>query len=55
MADMWTDALTGNNPVQERGVTFEVRLDDGSPEWTELFDRADRGPVHDTGYPGRNT
>jgi hypothetical protein len=47
MTQIWTDFLAGNHPVQERGVTFTVRLDDGSPEWTDLFDRAGRGPVHD--------
>jgi hypothetical protein len=48
---MWTDALAGNLPVQERGVRFDVRLDDGSTEWSELFERADRGPVRDVGQP----
>jgi L-alanine-DL-glutamate epimerase-like enolase superfamily enzyme len=51
MGDMWTDALAGNLPVQERGVRFDVRLDDGSTQWSELFERADRGPVRDVGQP----
>ncbi|MFD2079101.1 galactonate dehydratase/D-galactarolactone cycloisomerase [Actinopolymorpha cephalotaxi] len=46
MADMWMDFLAGNHPVQEPGVRMDVRLDDGSPEWRELFTRAQRGPVH---------
>jgi L-alanine-DL-glutamate epimerase-like enolase superfamily enzyme len=46
MADMWTDFLAGNQPVQERGVSFEVWVDDGSREWADLHSRASRGPVH---------
>jgi L-alanine-DL-glutamate epimerase-like enolase superfamily enzyme len=47
MTDLWDDCLAGNHPVQDRGVTFDVRLDDGSAEFAELYDRADRAPVHD--------
>ncbi len=43
----WDDFLTGNQPAQERGVTMEVRPDDGSPEWAELYERAQRAPVRD--------
>jgi hypothetical protein len=43
----WDDFLAGNQPVQERGVTMEVRPDDGSPAWAELYERALRAPVHD--------
>jgi L-alanine-DL-glutamate epimerase-like enolase superfamily enzyme len=46
MAQMWTDFLAGNHPVQERGVTMEVRVDDGSADWAELYARAEQGPVH---------
>jgi hypothetical protein len=41
------DFWVGNNPVQERGVTMEVRPDDGSRDWAELWERASRGPVRD--------
>ena len=47
MSQMWTDFLAGNHPVQERGVTFDARVDDGSSEWADLYARAERGPVHD--------
>jgi hypothetical protein len=43
----WTDAQSGSIPAQERGVMMEVRADDGSPEWAELYARAERGPVVD--------
>ncbi|WP_020579773.1 mandelate racemase/muconate lactonizing enzyme family protein [Actinopolymorpha alba] len=47
MKQMWTDFLTGNHPVQERGADLQVRVDDGTSEWAELYARAERGPVHD--------
>ncbi|MBA3945599.1 MAG: mandelate racemase/muconate lactonizing enzyme family protein [Herpetosiphonaceae bacterium] len=43
----WDNFLLGNQPAQERGVTMEVRPDDGSPEWAELYARAQRAPVRD--------
>jgi L-alanine-DL-glutamate epimerase-like enolase superfamily enzyme len=43
----WDDFWAGNQPAQERGVTMEVRADDGSKEWAELFARALRRPVRD--------
>jgi L-alanine-DL-glutamate epimerase-like enolase superfamily enzyme len=43
----WDDFWAGNQPVQERGVTTQVRADDGTPEWAELYERALRAPVHD--------
>jgi L-alanine-DL-glutamate epimerase-like enolase superfamily enzyme len=43
----WDDFWAGNQPVQERGVHMEVHRDDGTPEWAELFARAQLGPVHD--------
>jgi hypothetical protein len=43
----WDDFWAGNQPAQERGVTMEVRADDGSKEWAELFARAQNGPVRD--------
>ena len=39
------DALAGNIPVNERGVKMQVRPDDGSKEWAELYTRAQRSPV----------
>jgi L-alanine-DL-glutamate epimerase-like enolase superfamily enzyme len=44
---LWADCLSGNVPVQERGVTMEVRLDDGSKEWADLYERTILGPVRD--------
>jgi hypothetical protein len=46
MTDLWADCLAGNHPVQDRGVTFDVRTDDGSPDWADLYARADGGPVY---------
>lgn len=43
----WDDFWAGNQPVQERGVRMEVHADDGTPEWAELFARAQISPVHD--------
>lgn len=36
----WTDAFAGNIPVQDREVRMVVRRDDGSPAWTEMYERA---------------
>ena len=44
---LWADFLSGNQPAQERGVTTEVRPDDGSKEWADLYARAERAPVRD--------
>jgi L-alanine-DL-glutamate epimerase-like enolase superfamily enzyme len=43
----WNDFLMGNQPVQERGVTMEVHADDGSPQWADLYARAQASPVRD--------
>jgi hypothetical protein len=43
----WDDFLAGNQPAQERGVSMEVHPDDGSPEWAELYERVQQGPVRD--------
>jgi L-alanine-DL-glutamate epimerase-like enolase superfamily enzyme len=43
----WNDGWAGNIPVQERGVTMETRLDDGSSDFAELFARTELGPVRD--------
>jgi hypothetical protein len=43
----WNDCYVGNNPVQERGVRLEVRPDDGSREWADLWARVSAGPVRD--------
>jgi L-alanine-DL-glutamate epimerase-like enolase superfamily enzyme len=45
---IWDEARWGSIPAQERGVRMQVRRDDGSPEWAELYTRAQEGPVHDT-------
>ncbi len=41
------DALGGNVPAQERGVTMDIKLDDGSKDWTDLYTRTKKGPVID--------
>jgi L-alanine-DL-glutamate epimerase-like enolase superfamily enzyme len=41
------DALAGNIPACERGVTMRVRPDDGSRDWAELYTRAQRAPVQE--------
>jgi L-alanine-DL-glutamate epimerase-like enolase superfamily enzyme len=43
----WDDCWVGNQPVQERGVRMEMRADDGSKEWADLYARAERAPVRD--------
>jgi hypothetical protein len=43
----WPDFRAGNQPVQERGVRLEVRPDDGSRAFAELYERALRSPVRD--------
>ena len=37
--------MAGNDPAQEPGVLLNVWADDGSPEWLELYARAQQGPV----------
>ncbi|NLF02210.1 MAG: enolase, partial [Anaerolineales bacterium] len=44
---VWTDGFAGNIPAQARGVTMKVTPDDGTPEWADLFARAQKAPVHD--------
>ncbi len=40
----WADAFAGNIPAQDRGVRMHMRPDDGSPAWTELYERATQAP-----------
>lgn len=47
MRQLWDDCLAGNQPVQERGVNMEVHSDDGSTEWSDLYDRALLNPIRD--------
>ncbi len=47
MEQCWADFLSGNQPVQAHGVTLEVRPDDGSGAWAELYARTERSPVRD--------
>jgi L-alanine-DL-glutamate epimerase-like enolase superfamily enzyme len=42
---MWNYFRTANQPLYERGVHTELVDDDGSAEFTELRQRAQRGPV----------
>ncbi|HZO91028.1 MAG TPA: mandelate racemase/muconate lactonizing enzyme family protein [Chthonomonadaceae bacterium] len=43
----WNDCWVGNQPAQEPGVRMEIREDDGSKEWADLYARAERAPVRD--------
>ena len=45
---IWREAQNGNIPAQEPGVRMHPREDDGTPEWTALFERAKQTPVWDT-------
>jgi L-alanine-DL-glutamate epimerase-like enolase superfamily enzyme len=40
----WPDFLAGNHPVQERGARLEVRPDDGTRAWHELYEQVRRAP-----------
>ena len=51
MSQCWADFQRGHLPAQERGVRMEVRPDDGSPDWTDLYTRASQAPVYDLGRP----
>ena len=42
----WQDFTAGRLPLFERGVSLESIPDDGSPEWTELQQRAQGGGIH---------
>ena len=44
---IWDDALNGTIPPQARGVRMEIAPDDGTPEWADLYARAENAPVHD--------
>ncbi len=41
----WPHFMKGNDPAQEPGVRIEIWNDDGSPEWNDLYARAQQGPV----------
>jgi len=41
----WTDALNGNMPIHERGAHLVPIPDNGSKDWTEMYTRAEQGPV----------
>jgi len=47
MTQCRNDALTGNVPAQEHGVKMDVKPDDGSKDWVELYARTEIGPVID--------
>jgi len=42
---VWNDALHGNMPVHERGSRLVPIPDDGTREWSEIYERAEKGPV----------
>ena len=37
----------GNDPAQEPGATLEIWDDDGSKEWTDLYQRLQAGPIRE--------
>ena len=47
--DCWREFGRGNEPVDERGVRMRVTPDDGSADWSDLFERAATAPVRVTG------
>lgn len=47
MTQCRNDALAGNVPAQERGVKMDVKPDDGSKDWADLYARTECGPVID--------
>jgi hypothetical protein len=51
MSQCWADFQRGHLPAQERGVHMDVRPDDGSPDWTDLYARASQAPVYDLRRP----
>ncbi|OPZ80014.1 MAG: Mandelate racemase [Actinobacteria bacterium ADurb.Bin444] len=44
---VWNEAFQGSIPAQARGVRMQVTPDDGTPEWAELYARAQVAPVQD--------
>ncbi|MBX6772045.1 MAG: enolase [Chloroflexi bacterium] len=47
----WDDYAAGNAPVAEPGTWLETIPDDGSTDWTELYERARSAPVRSHGQP----
>ncbi len=45
---VWNEAFQGSIPAQARGVRMQVTADDGTPEWAELYARAQVAPVQDS-------
>lgn len=43
--DAWRDFGLGNYPAYEAGARMDVRPDDGSLEWSDLYNRAIKAPV----------
>ena len=44
---VWNEAFQGSIPAQARGVRMQVTADDGTPEWADLYTRAQIVPVQD--------
>lgn len=42
---LWVDFEAGNQPLFHRGVRLDILPDDGSPEWADLYQRTQQGPV----------
>ncbi len=51
MQQCWDDFARGHLPAQERGVALEVRPEDGSADWADLYARASLAPVYDVRRP----
>ena len=46
---LWRDAMDGNMPIHEAGCGLVPIPNDGTPEWRDLFTRAEQGPVFSAG------
>lgn len=51
MQQCWDEFAKGHLPIQERGVEMSATLDDGSVEWSDLYDRSLAAPVYDLRRP----
>jgi hypothetical protein len=43
----WPHFMAGNDPAQEPGVRIEIRDDDGSKDWADLYARVQQAPVRE--------
>jgi L-alanine-DL-glutamate epimerase-like enolase superfamily enzyme len=45
----WEDSAMGNLPPYEQGTRLDLLLDDGTPEWRDLYERVQLAPVRSSG------